>query len=826
MVSPLSNQNLISEINNEQQAAYRAEESFWKQRSRQLWLALGDKNTEYFHAAAKGRKTINKFSVIVDEENNVVYEEEKITKVITDFYTDLFTSQEGECHETVWKALEPRITEEMNEKLTQTPTAEEVREACFSIHPGKAPGPDGFSACFFQSNWSVVKEKVTAEIQEFFTSRTLPLHINATHVRLIPKITSPKRVADYRPIALCNVYFKIISKILTLRLQPVLNEIVTENQSAFVPQRAISDNVLITHETLLYLKTSKAKVRCYMAVKTDMSKAYDRIEWNFVKKIMERLGFSTKWIQWIMQCLTTVTYCYLINGSAQGHVTPSRGLRQGDPLSPYVFILCSEVLSGLCNKAQQEGTLPGIRVATRSPRVNHLLFADDTMFFCRSDTKSCIELMKIIHKYEAASGQKINKAKSAITFSSKTNNTVKRDAKAILGIQKEGGLGKYLGLLEHFGRKKKDLVSLIVDRIRQKAHSWTSRQLSQAGRLIMLKSVLAAMPTYTMTCFKLPASMYKRIQSALTRFWWDGNEENKKMCWISWTKMVKSKRDGGLGFRDLQHFNDALLAKLSWRILTKPSCLLARVLLNKYCHETDFLECEVSSTASHGWRGLCIGRDVLKANLGKAIGDGESRSFWREPWLSLDQQCRPLGPPTESTQDLSVASLIEPETGECDKEKIRQILPVHEAQILELHPSKRGGIDKIIWVHTEDGTYTAKSGYYERLKAEDELNMMEPQPEPEGHQDHLLTNLKWNEEIWKVHTGQKPKKFMWKAMREALAVGENLRSRNINTTARCPHCGEEETTAHLLFRCDFAQQDLFPALKSLNHKTFKPQGMD
>ncbi|CAA7017042.1 unnamed protein product [Microthlaspi erraticum] len=280
------------------------------------------------------------------------------------------------------------------------------------------------------------------------------------------------------PIALYNVYFKIISKILMLRLQPVLNDIVAENQLAFVPQRAISDNVLITHESLHYLKTSKAKIRCYMAVKTDMSKAYDRIECDFFQAVMERLGFHRRWFQWIMQCLSTVSYSYLVNGAAQGFVQPSRGLRQGDPLSPYIFILCSEVLSGLCTKSQQLGRLPGIKVSKKCPRVNHLLFADDTMFFCRSDPTSCEELMRIIGKYEVASGQKINKQKSAITFSAKTGRDTKQRVKDTLGIQREGGLGKYLGLPEHFRRKKKDLFSIIVDRIRQKAQSWSSRLLS------------------------------------------------------------------------------------------------------------------------------------------------------------------------------------------------------------------------------------------------------------------------------------------------------------------------------------------------------------
>lgn len=176
-----------------------------------------------------------------------------------------------------------------------------------------------------------------------------------------------------------------------------------------------------------------------------------------------------------MQCISSVSYSFLLNNSAQESILPQRGIRQGDPLSPYLFILCSEALSGLCSKAQADGSLPGIRVALGCPRVNHLLFADDTMFFCRTDEKSCYTLLHI------------------------------------------------LGLPEMFGRKKKDMFNLIIDRIRQRSLSWSSKFLSTAGKATMLKSVLAAMPTYTMSCFKIPGSPSKRIQSALTRFWWDSS---------------------------------------------------------------------------------------------------------------------------------------------------------------------------------------------------------------------------------------------------------------------------------------------------------------
>ncbi|CAA7023536.1 unnamed protein product [Microthlaspi erraticum] len=641
MASGEGDQAIILEINQRLKVAYQKEEDYWKQRSRTLWLALGDKNSGFFHAMTRGRTAINKLAILEDKNGVAVYEESKILEVISSYFQDLFITHSSPCSETVNQALQPCISQAMNDALIADPSALEIKTALFSINPDKAPGPDGFSAGFFQTNWSVMGPQIVKEVQEIFDERTIPSSINSTFVRLIPKVTSPKTVAEYRPIALCNVYYKIISKILTRRLQPILPTIISEIQTAFVPERAISDNVLITHETLHYLKSSGATKYCSMAVKTDMSKAYDRLEWSFNLAVMERMGFHQKWINWIFQCISTVSYAFLINGAAAGRVDPLRGIRQGDPLLPFIFFLCTEVLSGLFKKAQENGSMPGISVSRQSPKINHLLFADDTIFFSKTNPRSCETLCSILKKYEEASGQQINLQKSSITFSRKTPQDIRERVKVPLGINKEGGQGKYLGLPESFGRRKKDLFTLIVDRVRQRAIKYSSRFLSMAGKMTMIKSVLSAIPTYAMSCFKLPAGLYKRIQSAITRFWWDTTLGKKKMSWISWTRLTRSKKQGGLGFREIQSFNDSLLAKISWRILQNPSCLLSKVLLGKYCKDKTFLNVPITTSTSH-------------ETLNKAIVEARE---WQQA------QKEPENPPTRPPQSNQVA--IQPNTISC-----------------------------------------------------------------------------------------------------------------------------------------------------------------
>ena len=255
---------------------------------------------------------------------------------------------------------------------------------------------------------------------------------NHTNICLIPKIKGPTSMVDFRPIALCNVSYKIISKILVNRLKTHLSSIISDNQAAFIPGRMITDNNIIAHEIFHALKARKRQSKSYMALKTDITKAYDRLEWNVLETTMKHMGFDNKWIQWIMMCVTTVSYSVLINGSPRGLITPARGIRQGDPLSPYLFIFCAEVLSHMMNQATAKRQLQGIKISDHGPSVTHLLFADDSLFFMLANDKSCKTIKTILSTYEQASGQAVNYRKSAISFGSRVKAQVKTRMRHIL----------------------------------------------------------------------------------------------------------------------------------------------------------------------------------------------------------------------------------------------------------------------------------------------------------------------------------------------------------------------------------------------------------
>jgi exonuclease III len=371
----------ITGLKNEIEILMEQEDVKWKQRAKQNWYRNGDRNTPFFHAWADHRRRINHISSIVDEEGRCWRKKKEIPRVFTAFYQNLFTSEGVVGAEECLATLEPRVTPDMNVALLADFTMEEVDCALSQMHPLKSPGPDGFSACFYQHSWDVIRNDVGKAVLDFLNHGIFDPNLNSTNIVLIPKKKSPTHVTDYRPISLCNVLYKLMAKVLANRLKKVLNSIISPNQSAFVPGRLITDNVIVAFEALHSMTTRIKGRKGYIALKLDMSKAYDRVEWDFLELIMRKLGFQERWVDLIMTCVRTVTYSVLINGRPFGHIRPSRGIRQGDPLSPYLFILCAEGLSTLIHKAKREGKITGIPVAKGGTKITHLFLRMTVYYF-------------------------------------------------------------------------------------------------------------------------------------------------------------------------------------------------------------------------------------------------------------------------------------------------------------------------------------------------------------------------------------------------------------------------------------------------------------
>ena len=349
------------------------------------------------------------------------------------------------------------------------------------------------------------------EVKAFLNGGTMPKGWNETTVVLIPELQNPERLKDLRPISLCNVVYKIAFKVLSIRLKVILPEVISLNQSAFVPGRLITDNILLAYELTHYLQTKKSGSDGYAAVKLDMSKAYDRVEWSFLEKMLLKLGFHDNWVQVIMKCVSTVTYRIKVNGELSDEIIPNRGLRQGDPLSPYLFLICAEAFSCLLGAAEGNGELSGVKICQHVPSINHLLFADDSLLLLKVDEWSATHLQNILSLYEDCSGQTINKDKSSVMFSKNTKSFEKNQFMASLGITTVAQNEKYLGLPMYMGRSKKRTFEYLKERVWKRLQEWKEKLLSKAGKEVLIKAVVQAIPSYAMSCFDLTKLSVMRL---------------------------------------------------------------------------------------------------------------------------------------------------------------------------------------------------------------------------------------------------------------------------------------------------------------------------
>jgi len=312
-----------------------------------------------------------------------------LKSAIHGFFKELFTENEP-WRPKVDGLFLPSLSNTAREVLERHFDEEETTKALFDCCGDKAPVPDGMTMAFLQANWDTMRGEVLTMFSEFHSNDKFVASLNATFIWLIPKKADTRNIKDYRPISLIGCIYKLLSKVLARRLRKVIGSLISKNQNAFVGDRQILDGVLIANELIdSRFKSGKPGVIC----KTDIEKAYDHVNWDFLFYIVARMGFRERWIAWIRHSVSSASFAVLINGSPSQFFSASRGLHQGDPISPLLFLLVMEVFTRMLQVATTAGLLSGFFVGQGSANsaVSHLLFADDTItFVIMSVSKSLI----------------------------------------------------------------------------------------------------------------------------------------------------------------------------------------------------------------------------------------------------------------------------------------------------------------------------------------------------------------------------------------------------------------------------------------------------
>ncbi|XP_028080539.1 uncharacterized protein LOC114282098 [Camellia sinensis] len=466
--------------------------------------------------------------MLKNENGMWVDQPEQLKDLITNYFMNLF-GYTPSTSPTNWNNLVScKLDQADNATLTNAISNDEVWNAVKNINAFKAPGRDGFQAVFFHTYWSIVGASI---------------------------------------------------------LRPLLGKIVRPNQSSFIPGRNTSDNIIITQEIIHSLNKKKGK-KGGLVFKIDLEKAYDNLSWDFLKQTLEEFNFDHNFIELIMYCVTTVSSAVIWDGVPLQEFIPARGLRQGDPLSPYLYVLCLERLSNMISFQADHKTWKGVETSRKGPKLTHLFFADDLMLFGQA-TSNCSTIMKVMNEFCDIPGLKINHHKSKLFVSPNIERRSAKEMSNKTGIPLTSDLGRYLGVPIIHGRVNRGIFTHILDKMQRRLAGWKAYTLSMVGRATLIQSVPSAIPAYAMQTVLLPAKVCNEIDSMNRNFLWGDTLEKKKIRLVNWDVVCKMKKAGGLGIKKARDQNLALISKLGWNLIRNRNSL--------WCEQK-------GRDASHIWR--------------------------------------------------------------------------------------------------------------------------------------------------------------------------------------------------------------------------------
>ncbi|WJX14219.1 hypothetical protein P8452_04514 [Trifolium repens] len=759
--------------------ALNKQEVFWQERARLNWHLEGDRNTKYFHRLAKIKTSTKAITSLLDGEH-VITDQSQIAEHVIDYYKNLFCTNNVLQGSLLAADVIPNlVTTDINSIMTMLPSQDEIKAAVFALNRDSAPGPDGFGAYFFQHYWEIVKMDVINAVLEFFSTGWILPGYNSNIITLIPKSPDAVSIDQYRPIAMANFKFKIITKIIADRLAPILPNLVSDEQKGFIKDRDIKDCICTASEAvnLIHNKARGGNI----ALKIDITKAFDTLDWSFLITVLKQFGFNDTFCNWIQVILHSAFLSVSINGKSHGYFNCSRGVRQGDPLSPLLFCLAEDVLSRSITKLVSEGKLNLIK-GTRNFNVpSHCFYADDLMIYCKGNLAGLHALKDLFSTYALESGQVINNSKSTIYPGSISPRRLELIVQLL-----HFNIGtlpfSYLGVPIFKGKPKACHFQPIADKIQLKLASWKASLLSIAGRVQLVRSVIQSMLTYSISIYSWPVSLIKNIEKCIRNFIWSGEIDKRKLVTTAWKKVCRPFSQGGLNLRSLNTLNKASNLKLCWTLLHSQSSW-AKLLRDRVIRRRKPIQYHIFSSI---WSSIKEEFEVIAENSIWLLGNGDNINFWNDNWCG-----------TILSEHYNIPSHIKQRLTSTVSDYIANghwaIPPQMELEFLNLSSLVNQAIipletcpDSLIWQHTDSGSLELKDAY----------NFKMPQ----------LQDLFWTKYIWSSDIPPSKSLMVWRLMHEKMPTDENLMTRGCAIPSMCNLCRKQvETTFHLFFQCDFAR---------------------
>ncbi|XP_042483480.1 uncharacterized protein LOC122063840, partial [Macadamia integrifolia] len=595
--------NLEADAKSRYLKALLVHEKLWAEKARNRWLSQGDRNSRFFHLSAKIRRVKNSIRSLKKTDGTITSSMDDLAIHVEEYYKAIYKASPTLDHGSLLDCI-PHILDEIDVRgLEAIPNDQEIKNAIWDLDPDSSPGPDGYSGAFFRHCWELIGFDVCRAVKNFFSSGTLPKGINNSFLVLIPKMEGATSLDKFRPICMQNFFCKILSKVMATRLSSLLPKLISEEQGAFQKGKVIQTNISLASElaNLMFEGTRGGG----MGIKIDIQKAFDTISWSFLFKVLKKFGFPDTWIDWLHQILRTSRISVLLNGGPVGFFGVERGLRQGDPISPLLFILAEEVLCRGIRLMLQDKKLQAIKGPRGVQMPGFLLFADDIFFFLNGSIRYVRHFHDFLTKYQQFSGQQINLNKSKL-FLGKMSLDRKQLISDTLGISICKFPTKYLGVEIFKGRVTREPL--------------------------------------------LPRWM--------RNFIWSGDPETAKGVTVSWDSICKPKQEGGLGIRRLRDVNKAFLCKQVWNIRHSTSAL-SSIINARFLKKNGELKKGYKSSTI--WPGLRRMWSLVSSKERWVVGNGVSINCWKDRWVDSEsfQQKAGLRDELFASSSMIVAAFID-----------------------------------------------------------------------------------------------------------------------------------------------------------------------